>query len=98
MIVKFSHHVIRSDRWTEKKLQTEFCIPVISKLSHPVYHRPISYYVNALAQSDFAIEEMGEWCSHKTSQPGPRSNAENYARSQFPMFLAIRAKKLNPLR
>ena len=62
------------------------------------YHRPIAYYVNALANNNFAIESMGEWCSHKTSQAGPRARAENNARDEFPMFMAFKARKLNPLR
>jgi hypothetical protein len=37
---------------------------------------------------------MEEWPSHKTSTSGPRAAAENVARKEIPMFLAIRALKL----
>jgi len=55
------------------------------------YHRPISAYVNGLAESGLFTNALEEWISHKTSQPGPKAVAENRARVEFPLFLAIRA-------
>jgi ubiquinone/menaquinone biosynthesis C-methylase UbiE len=57
------------------------------------FHRPIGGYVKALTQSGFAIDAMEEWPSHKRSTSGPRAGAENVAREEIPMFLAIRAVK-----
>ena len=57
------------------------------------FHRPIQAYVKALASAGLAIDAMEEWASHKVSEPGPRSSAENTARKEFPLFLAIRAIK-----
>jgi hypothetical protein len=39
------------------------------------------------------VDAMEEWPSHKQSTSGPRAAAENVARREIPMFLAIRALK-----
>jgi SAM-dependent methyltransferase len=57
------------------------------------YHRPLQAYVAALAAAGFVVETLEEWVSHKTSDSGPRAKAENTARREIPMFLALRAKK-----
>ena len=57
------------------------------------FHRPIGAYVKALAQSGLLTDALEEWPSHKTSQPGGRAAAENTARAEIPMFLALRAVK-----
>lgn len=57
------------------------------------YHRPLSFYVHALSQTGFTIDTLEEWVSDRESQPGPRAKAENRARDEFPLFLAIRALK-----
>ena len=56
------------------------------------YHRPLSWYVNALIDAGFQIDRMEEWVSHRESQPGPRARAENMARTEFPMFLTLRVR------
>ena len=61
------------------------------------YHRPISAYVKALRQAGLLVDAMEEWPGHKQSEPGPRAAAENAARREFPLFLAIRAVKVEPL-
>jgi ubiquinone/menaquinone biosynthesis C-methylase UbiE len=58
------------------------------------FHRPMSTYVGALAQAGFAVTNMAEWVSHKKSERGPRSKAEDKARKEFPLFLAMSARKL----
>lgn len=57
------------------------------------HHRPMSDYINAMASSGMMIDTVEEWTSKRTSQPGPRANAENTAREEIPMFMAIRAVK-----
>jgi len=59
------------------------------------YHRPLQDYVNALAQAGLWVNALEEWPSHKVSQPGPMAEAENRARSEFPLFLALRAVKVS---
>jgi ubiquinone/menaquinone biosynthesis C-methylase UbiE len=57
------------------------------------FHRPLQAYVKALRNAGFMIDAIEEWPSHKISQPGPRAAAENAAREEIPMFMAIRAVK-----
>ena len=57
------------------------------------YHRPLSAYVKALRQAGLLVDAMEEWTGHKQSESGPRAAAENTARKEFPLFLAIRAVK-----
>jgi ubiquinone/menaquinone biosynthesis C-methylase UbiE len=58
------------------------------------FHQPIGAYVKALRQSGLLVDAMEEWPSHKRSTSGPRVAAENAARDEIPMFLAIRAIKI----
>lgn len=58
------------------------------------FHKPIESYVKALRNAGLLIDTMEEWPSHKTSTSGPRAAAENTARKEIPMFLAIRALKI----
>lgn len=64
--------------------------PGIKTLS---YHRPLSAYLNALSEAGFMLEQMEEYTSHKTSDSGPRAKAENIAREEIPLFLALRLTK-----
>ena len=57
------------------------------------FHRPLQAYVKALRGAGFLIDAMEEWPSHKTSEPSRRGAAENAARKEIPMFLALRAVK-----
>lgn len=55
------------------------------------YHRPLQVYVKALVKSGFKIVGMEEWISHKTSEKGPKKDAEDLARKEFPLFLMVKA-------
>ncbi len=66
--------------------------PSLSTIS---YHRPLSFYVNALAQAGFSVDGLEEWTSPSHSDSGPRAKAENVSRVEIPLFLAIRARKTN---
>lgn len=57
------------------------------------FHRPLQAYVKALAKHGFAVVDLEEWTSHKTSVVGPKAKAENAARVEIPMFLALVAEK-----
>jgi ubiquinone/menaquinone biosynthesis C-methylase UbiE len=58
------------------------------------FHKPIESYVRALRNAGLLVDAIEEWPSHKTSTSGPRAAAENTARKELPMFMAIRALKL----
>lgn len=55
------------------------------------FHRPLESYVSALAAAGLLVDALQEWAGHKQSTSGPRAAAENTARAEIPMFLAIRA-------
>ncbi|MBI2415508.1 MAG: class I SAM-dependent methyltransferase [Candidatus Kerfeldbacteria bacterium] len=61
------------------------------------YHRPLHSYSAALHEAGFMIQTIEEWTSPKHSQPGPRAKAENRARQEFPLFLALKAVKRPPI-
>jgi hypothetical protein len=50
-------------------------------------------YVRAARNAGLLIDALEEWPSHKQSSSGPRAAAENQARKEIPMFLAMRAIK-----
>jgi len=56
------------------------------------FHNPISTYITWLASSGFSVTGMEEWCSDKKSEGG-RAKAEDRARKEFPLFLAIVASR-----
>jgi ubiquinone/menaquinone biosynthesis C-methylase UbiE len=58
------------------------------------FHRPLEHYVKALRQSGMVVDALEEWTSHKKSDSGNRAAAENRARKEIPMFLALRAIKI----
>ncbi|MCX5662777.1 MAG: class I SAM-dependent methyltransferase [Planctomycetota bacterium] len=57
------------------------------------FHRPLQAYIAALAAAGLMVDALEEWPSHKVSDSGPRAPAENAARKEIPMFLALRAVK-----
>ena len=58
------------------------------------FHKSIGEYVKALRNAGLLVDAIEEWPSHKTSTSGPRAAAENQARKEIPMFMAIRAVKV----
>ena len=51
--------------------------------------------MKAAARVGLLIDAIEEWPSHKNSTSGPRAAAENSARKEIPMFLALRARKIH---
>lgn len=58
------------------------------------FHKPVEAYVKAARSAGMMIDALEEWPSHKTSTSGPRAAAENTARKEIPLFLALRAVKV----
>ncbi|MEK7066029.1 MAG: class I SAM-dependent methyltransferase [Patescibacteria group bacterium] len=58
------------------------------------FHRPIQYYFKMLRNSGFSVNNLEELISNKKSQEGPRQRAEDKARKEIPIFMAIEAVKL----
>ncbi|HSE56732.1 MAG TPA: class I SAM-dependent methyltransferase [Candidatus Paceibacterota bacterium] len=57
------------------------------------YHRSLQWYMKVFKKHGFSITAMEEWISHKKSAPGIRQEAEDRARKEFPMFLALEIGK-----
>lgn len=57
------------------------------------FHHPLSSYSQWLFEAGFVIEVIEEWHSDKVSL-GKAAKMENKARAEFPLFMAIRARKL----
>ena len=55
------------------------------------FHKPLEAYVKAARSAGLVIDALEEWPSHKQSTSGPRAAAENRAREEIPLFLALRA-------
>lgn len=72
------------------------CIPITAhpgKNKSPItwtYHQPLSFYFTALCDAHLQVTNLEEWISDKESR-GRVGRAENRARREFPLFLAIRA-------
>ena len=60
------------------------------------FHKPIEAYVHAAVRAGLLVGALEEWPSHKQSEPGPHAAAENAARKEIPMFLALRCVKIAP--
>lgn len=58
------------------------------------FHRPIEDYVRVARNAGLLVDAIEEWPSHKRSAPGKRSAAENRARKEIPLFLAMRCVKV----
>lgn len=58
------------------------------------FHRPLQYFFKAFDKAGFVVARLEEWNSGKTSQPGPRARAEDRARKEIPLFMAIECVKL----
>lgn len=56
------------------------------------FHHPLSAYFHWLKETGFAVIDLQEWCSDKVSEGGA-AKMENRARQEFPLFMAILAKK-----
>ncbi|MBI2029645.1 class I SAM-dependent methyltransferase [Candidatus Gottesmanbacteria bacterium] len=56
------------------------------------FHYPLSTYSQELFASGFVIQRIEEWVSDKVSV-GPAAKMENTARQEFPLFMAILARK-----
>lgn len=57
------------------------------------FHHPLQVYVKSLVKQGLFITHLEEWISHKVSETGPRSKAENKARKEIPLFMCITATK-----
>lgn len=81
-------HVGRTDLSDKSVLGSDASVSTVS------FHHPLQFYFKALHKAGFAVRRLEEWTSNKTSEEGPRAGAENKARKEFPLFLALEALKI----
>lgn len=60
------------------------------------FHRPLQTYIKSLARAGLLVDAMEEWPSHRRSEPGSRALAEDLARREIPLFLALRMVQSKP--
>ncbi|HEV8666402.1 MAG TPA: class I SAM-dependent methyltransferase [Candidatus Paceibacterota bacterium] len=56
------------------------------------FHRSLQDFTKALSGAGFAITRLEEWTSHKVSGKGPRQKAEDTARKEIPLFMALEVR------
>lgn len=59
------------------------------------FHRPLQFYFKLLQKQGFMVERLEEWTSHTKTPHGPRKDAENRSRVEFPLFLCLEARHLD---
>lgn len=62
------------------------------------YHRSLQDFFKPLARAGFAVSRLEEWVSYKASGKGPRQKAEDTARKEIPLFMALEARRLSTSR
>ncbi len=60
------------------------------------FHRSLQEYMKILRGAQFCVTRLEEWISHRSSEKGPRENAENTARKEFPLFMMVEAQLITP--
>jgi protein-L-isoaspartate O-methyltransferase len=58
------------------------------------FHQSLADLMAPAFNAGLMLGGLQEWHSHKASQPGPRAKAENRARNEFPLFLALLWRKI----
>jgi SAM-dependent methyltransferase len=74
-------------------------IPIVMHPGQPKSETTTSFHHNLTDlmgygfDAGFVLAGFDEWISDKQSEPGPRARAENRAREEFPLFVALLWKK-----
>lgn len=85
----------RIDRYlSESKVKIIMHPGAKSKEATVSFHRPLQAYMKAFTKAGFAVTRLEEWNSHKTSEKGPRQEAEDRARKEIPLFMLLEAKRI----
>lgn len=56
------------------------------------YHRSLQDFFKPLTAAGFGVTRLEEWISHRESGKGPRQKAEDIARKEIPLFMALEAR------
>lgn len=66
-----------------------------AQIKTETFHRPIQAYIDAFSRAGLLVDALEEWASERVSEPGPRAREENRARTEIPLFLALRARRIS---
>jgi SAM-dependent methyltransferase len=58
------------------------------------FHRPLEHYIAGLAERGLLVDRLRELSTYKVKSAGPRAKAENLANREIPLFLGLRAQKV----
>ena len=58
------------------------------------FHRPLQVYMKAFFKAGLLVRRLEEWTSHRKSLPGPKAQAEDASRKEFPLFMCIEVVKV----
>jgi ubiquinone/menaquinone biosynthesis C-methylase UbiE len=58
------------------------------------FHRPLQIYFKSFQKNNLAVLRLEEWISHKKSEKGKKQIAEDTARKEFPLFMALELLKI----
>ncbi len=58
------------------------------------FHRSLQDFFKVFHKTGFAVTRLEEWISHKASERGPRQVAEDRARKEIPLFMALELTKM----
>ena len=56
------------------------------------YHRSLQEFFKAVGGAGLTVSRLEEWVSHRESKRGPRQAAEDAARKEIPLFMALEAR------
>jgi SAM-dependent methyltransferase len=59
------------------------------------FHRSLQDHMKGFAKAGLAVTRLEEWISHRKSEPGPRQRAEDTARKEIPLFLALELRPIH---
>lgn len=79
---------------------TPYVAPIVAHpgkdaaVATPSFHWPLADLVRMASSAGLLVEALDEWVSPAVSDSGPRAKAENIARQEIPLFLAMVVRKI----
>ena len=74
---------------SEKKVKIDMHPGKQEQITTWSFHSPLQYYFKIFNKYGLLTERLEEWVSHRKVVAGPRKTAENRAKAEFPLFLAL---------
>jgi ubiquinone/menaquinone biosynthesis C-methylase UbiE len=59
------------------------------------FHRPLQFWFKLFAKNNLCVSNMEEWISHIPQDQGPKTQALENARKEFPMFMYLELRPLS---